>query len=267
MMSKWNDGKRFTGRAAIVTGASGALGGAIAAAFGKEGANVALSYRNEREAAEKTAAAITALGGSAFAAHLEVTNEESVAAFVSQVMDRFGGVDVLVNAAGRINAADAVHFMDITPDSWRALFEIDVFGSYLMCQAVIPHMVQKGSGAIINFSGSYGTANNKDNPVTSVAVGYCAAKGAIRGFTASLARELAPAVRVNAVSPGPIAADWEEDWEISKEQVGEALGVTPLGRMGQPEEIAETVLFLSSDGGAYITGQVIQVDGGWVLAG
>jgi 3-oxoacyl-[acyl-carrier protein] reductase len=267
MVSKWNDGQRFTDRVAIVTGASGALGGAIAAAFGREGARVALSYRSGREAAEETASTITALGGSAFAAHLEITDEASVGAFVSDVMDRFGGVDVLVNAAGRINAADAVHFMEITPDSWKAMFDIDVFGSYLMCQAVVPHMLQKGHGAIVNFSGSYGTAANQDNPVTSVAVGYCAAKGAIRGFTASLARELAPAIRVNAVSPGPIVANWEDDWQISKEQVAEALGVTPLGRMGQPEEIAETVLFLSSDGGAYITGQVIQVDGGWVLAG
>ena len=267
MESVWNDGHRFPGRVAIVTGAGGALGGAVARALGREGARVALSYRNSQESAENAVAEIEAAGGSAFAAHLEVTSEESVATFVQSVIERFGGIDVLVNTAGRIDAADAVRFLEHNPDSWQALFDVDVLGSFLMCRAVVPHMQRGGRGAIVNFSGSYGTSGNQENPVNSVAVGYCAAKGAIRGFTASLARDLAPTIRVNAVSPGPIAANWEEDWEISQEQLDEALRMTPLKRMGQPEEIAETVLFLASDGGGYITGQVLQVDGGWVLAG
>jgi 3-oxoacyl-[acyl-carrier protein] reductase len=263
----WNDGHRFSGRVAIVTGAGGALGGAVARALGREGAHVALSYRGSQESAEATVAEIEAHGGSAFAAHLEVTDEQSVATFVQGVVDRFGGVDVLVNTAGRIDAADAVRFSGTDPGSWQALFDVDVFGTFLVTRAVVPHMQRGGRGAIINFSGSYGTSGNQENLVNSVAVGYCAAKGAIRGFTASLARDLAPAIRVNAVSPGPIAANWEEDWEIPKEQLDEALRMTPLKRMGLPEEIAETVLFLASDGGGYITGQILQVDGGWVLAG
>ncbi len=266
-MPQWNDGHRFAGRVAIVTGAGGALGGAIARAFGREGANVALSYRRSNEAAEAAVSEIGAAGGTAFASHLEITEPDSVASFVNEVADRFGRIDILVNTAGRIDVSDAVRFADITPASWKALFDVDVFGTYLMCQSVVPHIRKSGGGAIVNFSGSYGTSSDQENPVTSVAVGYCAAKGAIRGLTASLARDLAPDIRVNAVSPGPIAANWEADWEISKESVEVALRQTPLGRMGEPEEIAETVLFLSSDGGGYITGQVLQVDGGWVLAG
>ena len=96
---------------------------------------------------------------------------------------------------------------------------------------------------------------------------YCAAKGAVRGFTTALARDLAPRIRVNAVSPGPIEANWDADWDIPAEHVEEAIAMTPLKRMGVPEEIAETVLFLASDGGGYITGQMVLADGGWTFMG
>jgi 3-oxoacyl-[acyl-carrier protein] reductase len=263
----WNNGQRFAGRVAIVTGAGGALGGAIARALGREGAGVALSYRRSRESAEAAVADIEAAGASAYAAHLEVTDEKEVQTFVDAVADRFGRIDVLVNTAGRIDAADAVRFLDTNPQSLRTLFEVDVLGTVLMCRAVAPHMLRRGRGSIVNFSGSYGTSGNQDNMVNSVAVGYCAVKGAVRGLTASLARDLAPSIRVNAVSPGPIEANWEDDWEIPKEQLDEALSMTPLKRLGRPQEIAEATLFLASDGGGYITGQILQVDGGWVLAG
>lgn len=266
-MPQWNSGTRFAGRVAIVTGAGGALGGAIARAFGREGASVALAYRNSKESADAIVREIESAGGRAIAAPLEVTDSSSVATFIDSVVGTLGRIDILVNTAGRIDIADAVRFADITPESWKAMFDVDVYGTFLMCQAVLPHMQRIGAGSIINFSGSYGTSANRENPVMSVAVGYCAAKGAIRGMTAALARDVAPAIRVNAVSPGAIAANWEEDWQIPADSVDEALRQTPLERMGQPAEIAETVLFLASDGGGYITGQVLQVDGGWVLSG
>lgn len=262
-----NSGMRFAGRVAIVTGAGGALGGAIARAFGREGASVALAYRNSQASADAIVSEIEAAGGRAIAAQLEVTDPSSVSAFIDTVVGALGRIDILVNTAGRIDIADAVRFSEITPQSWKAMFEVDVYGTFLMCQAVLPHMQQTGAGSIINFSGSYGTSANRENPVLAVAVGYCAAKGAIRGMTAALARDLAPTIRVNAVSPGAIAANWEQDWQIPPASVDEALRQTPLERMGQPAEIAETVLFLASDGGGYITGQVLQVDGGWVLSG
>jgi 3-oxoacyl-[acyl-carrier protein] reductase len=128
-------------------------------------------------------------------------------------------------------------------------------------------MESAGRGAIVNFSGSYGNGVDQDNLINSVAVGYCTAKGAVRAFTASLARDLAPVIRVNAISPGAIEANWEADWDVDPAQLEQALQMTPLGRMGVPEEIAEATLFLASDGGGYITGQVLQVDGGWLMTG
>lgn len=263
----WNDGRRFESRVAVVTGAGGALGGAVARSFGREGAQVAVSYRRNKDSAEAVVAEIESLGGDAYAGYLEVTNEESVDTFVSGVVERFGRIDVLVNTAGRIDAADAVRFNSIDLAAWNALFDVDVFGTLLMCRAAVPHMQRGGRGAIVNFSGSYGNGVDQENMVNSVAVQYCAAKGAIRGFTAALARDLAPAIRVNAVAPGPIAANWEDDWEIPKAHMDDAIRMTPLRRLGLPQEIAETVLFLASDGGGYITGQILQVDGGWILTG
>ena len=267
MTARWNDGHRFAGRVAIVTGASGALGGACARALGREGASVALAYRSGADAAAEAVGEITAAGGTAHAAHLDITDESSVQSFVDDTVARYGGIDVLINAAGRIDAADAVRFAETDPAAWDALFAVDVKGTFLMCRAVVPHIEARGGGAIVNFAGSYGNGVNQENMVNSVAVPYCAAKGAVRGFTASLARDLAPNIRVNAVSPGPIEANWDTDWGIPAEHVEEAVNMTHLKRMGVPQEIAETVLFLASDGAGYITGQMVLADGGWTLPG
>lgn len=266
-MAQWNDGKRFEGRVAIVTGAGGALGGAVARALGREGATVALGYRSSEDSARAALAEIEAAGSRGHIAKLEVTDEGSVASFVADSAERYGQIDVLVNAAGRIDPADAVRFADSDAAAFAQLLDVDLLGSFRVCQAAAPHLRASGNGAIVNFSGSYGNGVNQENVVNSVAVTYCAAKGGVRAFTSALARDLAPEVRVNAVAPGPIAANWEDDWEIPKEHIDEALAMTPLGRMGQPEEIAETVLYLASDGGGYTTGQVLEVSGGWILDG
>jgi NAD(P)-dependent dehydrogenase (short-subunit alcohol dehydrogenase family) len=263
----WNDGRRFEGRVAVVTGAGGALGGAIARALGREGARVALGYRTSGESAQSNVAEIESVGGEAHAAPLDVTDEGSVRDFVAGVVERHGAIEVLVNTAGRIDPRDAVRSSEIVPAELAELLDVDVLGSVRMCQAVRPHMEAAGRGAIVNFSGSYGNGVDQDNLVNSVAVGYCTAKGAVRAFTASLARDLAPSIRVNAISPGAIEANWETDWGISPAHIEQARQMTPLKRMGLPEEIAEAALFLASDGGGYVTGQVLQVDGGWLMTG
>jgi len=266
-MSQWNDGRRFEGRVAIVTGAGGALGGAVARALGREGASVALGYRSSEESAREALREIEAAGSKGHVTQVEVTDPGSVQKFVADTAERYGRIDVVVNAAGRIDPEDAVRFADSRDDAFAKLLDVDLLGTFRVCQAAAPHLRETGNGAIVNFSGSYGNGINQENVVNSVAVTYCAAKGGVRAFTSALARDLAPEIRVNAVAPGPIAANWEDDWEIPKEHIDEALAMTPLGRMGKPEEIAETVLYLASDGGGYTTGQVLEVSGGWILEG
>lgn len=179
----------------------------------------------------------------------------------------YGRIDVLVNTAGRIEEADTVRFDQMSAEAATALLAVDVIGAMRMCHAVIPHMRRHGHGAIINFSSSYGNGVTPENAINWVPVTYCAAKGAIRGFTTSLARDLAPEIRVNALAPGPISGDWEQGWGVSQEHIEEAKAMNPMKRFGDPREIAETVMFLASDGAGYINGHVLHVEGGWAPVG
>lgn len=226
-----------------------------------------LGYRSSRQSAEEALAAVEDAGSEGHVAQVEVTDPESVGRFVAEAAGRYGRIDAVVNSAGRIDPDDAVRFADSKDDAFARLLDVDLLGTFRVCQAAVPHLRETGNGAIVNFSGSYGNGINQENVVNSVAVTYCAAKGGVRAFTSALARDLAPEIRVNAVAPGPIAANWEDDWEIPAEHIDEALAMTPLGRMGKPEEIAETVLYLASDGAGYTTGQVLEVSGGWILEG
>ena len=267
MGAQWNDGRRFEGRVAVVTGGGGTLGGAVARGFGSEGASVAIGYRSSRSQAAEVVAELQARGGQAHSGPLDVTDQESVDAFVADVVERYGRLDVLVNAAGRLDEADTVRFSELDTAAASALLQVDVIGAMRMCHAVRPMMLEGGGGAIVNFSSTYGNGINPDNAINFVPVTYSTAKGAIRGFTTTLARDLAPEIRVNALAPGPISGEWETEWGVSPEHIEEAIAMNPLKRFGKPEEIAETVLFLASDGAGYITGQVIHVDGGWLAAG
>lgn len=263
----WNDGRRFSGRVALVTGGGGTLGGAIATAFGREGASVVVGYRGSRAAAESVAAEIVSAGGEAYAAQLDVTDQGSVDRFVAGANEAYARVDVLVNTAGRLEEADTVRFEAMSADAATALLTVDVVGTMRMCHAAIPFMRRNGHGVIVNFSSTYGNGVSPDNPINWVPVTYCAAKGAIRGFTTSLARDVAPDIRVNALAPGPISGNWEQEWGVAPEHIEEAKAMNPMKRFGDPREIAETVLFLASDGAGYVNGQVLHVEGGWVPAG
>jgi 3-oxoacyl-[acyl-carrier protein] reductase len=267
MGTQWNDGRRFEGRAAVVTGGGGTLGGAVARGFGSEGASVAVGYRSSRSQAEEVVADVEGHGGRAHCRQLDVTAQSSVDGFVTDSVERYGRLDVLVNAAGRLDESDTVRFNELDTAAASALLQVDVIGAMRMCHAVRPAMLEGGGGSIVNFSSTYGNGINPDNAINFVPVTYSTAKGAIRGLTATLARDLAPEIRVNALAPGPISGEWETEWGVSAEHIDEAIAMNPLKRFGKPEEIAETVLFLASDGAGYITGQVIHVDGGWVLAG
>src|SRR6201996_6550811 len=267
MGAQWNDGRRFEGRVAVVTGGGGTLGGAVARGFGSEGASVAIGYRSSRSRAEEVVAELEGRGARAHSGQLDVTDQDSVDAFVLAVAERYGRLDVLVTAAGRLDEADTVRFSELDTAAATALLQVDVIGTMRMCHAVRPLMLESGGGAIVNFSSTYGNGTNAENAINFVPVTYSTAKGAIRGFTATLARDLAPEIRVNALAPGPISGEWETEWGVLPAHIEEAIAMNPLKRFGTPQEIAETVLFLASDGAGYITGQVIHVDGGWVMAG
>lgn len=267
MERTWNDGRRFVGRVALVTGGGGTLGGAIARGFGREGAAVVVGYRSSEAAALEAVSDIVNDGGAARAVRLDVTDQRSVDSFASHAYELYGRVDVLVNTAGRLDEADTVRFEEMTAEAATALLLVDVVGTMRMCHAVIPMMRRHGRGAIVNFSSTYGNGVTPDNPINWVPVTYCAAKGAIRGFTVALARDIAPEIRVNALAPGPISGNWEQEWGVSPEHIEEAKAMNPMKRFGDPREIAETALFLASDGAGYINGQVLHVEGGWVPAG
>jgi 3-oxoacyl-[acyl-carrier protein] reductase len=258
---------RFTGRSVVVLGGAGVLGSAVARAFAREGAKLALGYRSSAKTADSLVAEIRTTGGMAFCAQADVTDLGSIDQFMTSAAHHLSGIDILINAFGRIDAADAVRFDETDPAAWDQLFSVDVRGTFLACRAAVPFLRDATAPAIVNFAGSYGNGTNQENLVNSVSVSFCAAKGAIRGFTAALARDLAPHIRVNAISPGMIEANWDADWNIPAEHLGEAVAATPLRRLGTPDEIAESVLYLASPGGGYTTGQILQVDGGWLMPG
>src|SRR3954451_8153145 len=139
-MAQWNDGRRFEGRVAIVTGAGGALGGAVARALGREGASVALGYRSSEDSARAALREIEAAGSGGHVAQIEVTDRESVDRFVSEAAELYGRIDVVVNTAGRIDPADAVRFADSEGDAFAALLDVDLLGTFRVCQAAVPHL-------------------------------------------------------------------------------------------------------------------------------
>ena len=259
--------QRFAGRSVVVLGGAGALGAACVRTLAREGAKVAVGYRSSAQAAEQLVQKVTADGATACSGVADVTDAGSLRQFMADAARRHGGIDILLNAFGRIDAADAVRFDATDPDAWDELFRVDVRGTFLACQAALPYLRAAEAPSIVNFAGSYGNGTNQSNLVNSVSVSFCAAKGAIRGFTAALARDLAPHIRVNAISPGMIEANWDADWNIPAEDLEDAKAHTPLRRLGLPDEIAQSVLYLASGGGGYTTGQILQVDGGWLMPG
>src|ERR1700754_744851 len=170
MGAQCNDGRRFEGRVAVVTGGGGTLGGAVARGFGSEGASVAIGYRSSRSPADEVVAELESGGGQAHSGCLDVTDQDSVDAFIAGVVERYGRLDVLVNAAGRLDEADTGRFSELDTAAASALLQVDVIGTMRMCQGVRPTMLKDGGGAIVNFSSTYGNGINPDNAINFVPV-------------------------------------------------------------------------------------------------
>lgn len=245
----------LTGKTAIVTGGSRGIGRAIALCLAAEGANVAVIYAGNTTAAEETLQAITDKGGNAISIQCDVANEDAVTAMVKQVKEQFGSVDILVNNAGITR--DGLLMRMKTAD-WQAVLDTNLTGTFFCTKAVTKFMMKQRSGAIVNLTSVVGLTGNAGQ------ANYAAAKSGIIGFTKSVAKELASrGIRANAVAPGCIDTDMTA--VLSDAVKEEMLKTIPLGRVAQPEEVAKAVLFLVSDCASYITGQVLNVDGGMVM--
>jgi 3-oxoacyl-[acyl-carrier protein] reductase len=245
----------LNGKAAVVTGGSRGIGKQIALRLAQQGADICFSYRGNATAAEATKAEIEALGRTALAVQADVTQAEAAEELIKAALEAFGKVDILVNNAG-ITRDDLI--MRMKPEDWRDVLETNLFGAFWTLKAVTRPMLRAKSGRIINITSVSGQAGQTGQ------ANYSSAKAGLIGLTKAAARELGSrGITVNAVAPGFVLTELTQGLNDDlKAQITER---TPLGRFGTTEEVAYAVAFLASDEAAYITGQVLAVDGGLVM--
>ena len=244
------------GRVAIVTGAGGGLGAGICQSLAAAGAKIACVGRTPASI-ESTAQLVTSAGGAAIPVVCDISQPDQVGAMIDSVVDEFGGIDVLVNNAA-VYARRA--WTEITPEELDDILATNLKGYFLCAQAAFPHLKASGHGRIINVSSVTFFGG------TTMLLDYVASKGGIVGFTRALAREIGPeGVTVNTISPGAFPTDAEKIHPDPEGYNQHILDLQAIKRRGTPDDIGNLVVFLAGDMASFITGQLIEIDGGWVM--
>lgn len=246
---------KLQGRKAVVTGSDSGIGQAIAIAFAREGADVLVHYHSDEEGAQRTAAKVREAGRTAEVLQADFSDPQAAQAFFDRALQRLGRIDVLVNDAG--TGAGVKVSLDTTLEDFTRVLNIDLVSPWVLCRAAAKHMQQRGSGAIVNI-----TSVHEEIPIPGGAV-YSAAKAGLRSVTRNLAYELAPhGVRINNIAPGMIATPMTAGALSDPERARKARERIPMGRPGEPQEVAKVAVFLASDDASYVTGSSYFVDGG-----
>lgn len=241
-------------KTAVITGSSRGIGKATAIKLAEKGYNVCINCVERTDLAKELVDELTRNGFSACYFQADVADRKQVDEMIINVKKKFGNIDLLVNNAG---VAGQALFQDVTDEMWERYFSINLNGARNTIQAVIPDMIQRKKGVIINVSSIWGLHG------ASCEVTYCCTKHALIGLTRSLAMELAPSnIRVNCVAPGVIDTDMVQ--VLGKNILDDLAEQTPLGRLGTPDDIANAICFLASDESSFITGQVLVSDGGFI---
>ena len=247
---------RFKDRVVLITGSSRGIGRATALAFGSEGAKVVVNYRGNEEAAQEVASEIGDRGGKAVCIRADISCEEDVNRLFDEVVNHWGTVDVLVNNAGAHNPKP---FDDLTWSDWEKVLHTNVIGTFMCCRRAAWIMREHKAGKIVNVASVRGLfyCGREGN------IDYSASKSGVLSLTTTLAKELGPNIKVNAVAPGPTETDLMSSW--SEDEVSYAINESYLKRLIQPDEVARAILFLASSDSDAITGEVLVVDGGYSL--
>ena len=253
---RYKGSDRLKGKVALITGADSGIGRGVAALFAREGADIAIVYLCEHDDAAKTKQIVEQEGRRALTIAGDVGSKEFCASAVKQVVDQLGRLDVLVNNAGEQHSDKNIE--DITEDQLKRTFQTNIFGMFFLTQAALPHL--KEGAAIINTTSETMYAGSKH------LLDYSATKGAITAFTRSLALNLVKkGIRVNAVAPGPIWTPLNPFGGQDPDKIPEFGKSTPMGRPGQPNEVAPSFLFLACDDSSYMSGQVLHPNGGTIV--
>jgi glucose 1-dehydrogenase len=246
---------RLQGKTAVVTGAGTGIGQAIAIAFAKEGASVVVDYVGDASAAEDTLSQISAAGGKAIGVAADVSNPDQVNGLVRQTVAAFGKLDIFVNNAG---IEKKFAFVDYPVEEWLKIIAVNLTGAFLCSQAAARQMIaQGGGGRIINISSIH------EELAFPLNAPYCATKGGIRMLMRTIAVELAPhQITVNNIGPGAIYTPIDKDVQADPKLIAQLMAEIPMGRWGQPWEVAQLAVYLASDDAAYVTGSTHFIDGG-----